>query len=105
MNASDVTDRFGKEFAVGDKVLFTTNDRGGGINYGEVIDIYEAQPQYWSHKQIKVKVRNLNDDGTPLMRFETYLDPTTNEFKRRETHRPVRASTLEYSPGKFVVFN
>jgi hypothetical protein len=93
-----VEDKFGVEFGAGDKVLFATDARNSGINYGVVLDVYEYQPQYHNRTVTKVKVRYLTDDDEETT--EIRWDSVTQ--KHYDTGKLTRPSILEYSPGKFV---
>lgn len=103
-----VKDRFGIEFGRGDKVLYTTNARESGISFGLVEDIYAVQRLTYNGKTItdvKVRLRAIKDDGSLMMQTRGFIDPLTNEWRREDTHKPLRASILDYSDHKFVLYN
>lgn len=99
---STFVDMFGKEITIGSKVIYTTNTRESGLTYGRVEYMYKSDGTYKVHK---VKIRPLKDDGTDLMQME-YLLRVPGDYNTRysiETHRPVRASTIDYSAHKILV--
>lgn len=101
---ADYVDRLGKEIHVGSKVIYTTNARDSGLNYGIVLDLYEANSYRVPIK--KVKVRALDDDGNQLHEQETVWN-VPGDYKQGYTMVPmerlVRASTIDYGSHKFLV--
>jgi hypothetical protein len=96
---NSITDYFGQPVVVGSKVLYTTNARESGLNYGEVVDIEEkAQPRGYGGK-ILLKIKPLNGDGAYQVRRK--YDRDAKEFY--ETDKHVQPSIINYSAGKIYV--
>lgn len=98
-----VVDMFDRPIVVGSLVVYTTNSRDSGLTHGRVEDIYEAD-QY-GHKFMKVKIRPVHRDGSTAYQKE-YALRVPGDYSTRysfDSHKPVRASTIDYAAHKILV--
>lgn len=99
---SDYTDMVDRQLQVGDIVIYTTSERGSGLQRGEVIELYESKPQWGNLKTKKVKIQPVLSDNTPKTRFESRYNPD-GSYTRFDTGKCVRSTHLEYHPNKFYI--
>lgn len=106
----DLVDIFGKELAVGQKILYTTNSRDSGMTYAVILDIYTPR----DGRYFKVKVRELDDDGNELTQkiHDFHKDSKGNYIRLpdgsfssdvTDTGKLVRPSILDYAKRKFYI--
>jgi hypothetical protein len=94
---------FDTPIVVGSLVVYTTNSRDSGLTHGRVEDIYEVDS--YSYKIIKVKIRPVHRDGSTEYQQE-YALRVPGDYNTRysfDSHKPMRASTIDYAAHKILV--